>query len=311
MIIVLNKYIRYFNQNRVKVIAFIGIAIFALILVYVLNDIAKNKNEEDKKRLENRVVAEKGITQSVIEQGGTTSEVAEKNRKIINEFVRYCNFKETKKAYELLSDDCKKILFPTEADFVNNYCNIVFSTYKIYEMENWISNGSYATYKIRYTNDALAEGEYKSEQTIDDYYTIVKQGEDYKLNINKFVYKEIINKNKTENNFSINIISRENYIDYQVYELNFNNKNKNSVVMYDENKKSSWEIADNNEIKYSAFTEEIADNNLKVEAGVDKKIKVKYAKMYNLNRKIEKISFINMYVENEGTPELFSFEINL
>lgn len=306
-----NKYIRYFNQNKSKVIMIVIAVILAFILIQTLNKFIEDENKDRINELANTVIIDKDIKDSVIKEGSTSTEIAKKSKNMIDEFVKYCNAKNTKQAYELLSQDCKEILFPTEADFINTYYNIVFNSYKEYEIENWISNGNYITYKIRYTNDVLAQGGYKSEYTLEDYYTIVKQKDDYKLNINKFVNKELINKVQTKDNFSINVVARENYIDYQIYEVYFNNKNVYPVRTYDIYENSNWNVTDERGLEYLAFINEIPDNNLKVESGVQKKIKIKYSKLYNLNRKIREIKFNNMYFENGVTKELFSFAIDL
>lgn len=306
-----NKYIRYFNQNKSKVIMIVIAVILAFILIQALNQFIEDENKSRINELTNTVIIDKEIKDSVIKEGSTSTEVAKKSKSMIDEFVKYCNTRNTKKAYELLSQDCKDILFPTEEDFINTYYNLVFNSYKEYEIENWVSNGNYITYKIRYTNDALAQGGYKSEYTLEDYYTIVKQKDDYKLNINKFVSREQINKSQTKDNFSINVVARENFIDYQIYEVYFNNKNAYPVKTYDESESSTWNVTDERGLEYLAFTNEIPDNNLRVESGVEKKIKIKYAKMYNLNRKISEIKFNNMYFENGVTKGLFSFDISI
>ena len=45
---------------------------------------------------------------------------------IIIKFIDYCNSGEINSAYELLSDDCKQILFPSIESFLNNYYNRIF-----------------------------------------------------------------------------------------------------------------------------------------------------------------------------------------
>ena len=165
-----NKYIRYFNQNKSKVIMIVIAVILAFILIQALNQFIEDENKSRINELTNTVIIDKEIKDSVIKEGSTSTEVAKKSKSMIDEFVKYCNTKNTKKAYELLSQDCKDILFPTEEDFINTYYNLVFNSYKEYEIENWVSNGNYITYKIRYTNDALAQGGYKSEYTLEDYY---------------------------------------------------------------------------------------------------------------------------------------------
>ncbi len=304
-----NKFIRYFNQNRIKVIGIILAVIFALIVIQTLNEQIKNENDNRLNEIANEIL-DRATESSVIGEGETSISTAREDKNIINSFIKYCNEKNIEQAYELLSNDCKEILFPTQEDFINNYYNIVFNEYKEYEMENWITEGKDRTYKIRYTNDVLANGGYLTGSTIEDYYTLIEQNGEYKLNINKFVSKEEINITKTNQNLSITVVSRENYIDYQIYEINFNNTNIDSIKTYDINKNSTWNITDSKGLNYSAFVEEIIDSNLIVESRKQKKLKIKYAKIYNPNRKIESINFNNMYCSNK-VQELFNINIEI
>ncbi len=302
-----NKFIRYFNQNRIKVIGIALAVIFAIIIIQALNEQIKNESDNRLNEIANEIV-NRATEGSVIGEGETSIGTAKKDKNIINNFIKYCNEKNTEQAYELLSDDCKDILFPTQEDFINNYYNIVFNEYKEYEMENWITEGKYRTYKIRYMNDVLTNGGYLAGSTIEDYYTIVEQNGEYKLNINKFVKKVEVNKTKEEQDLSVTVVSREDYIDYQIYEIDIINENSEEIRMYGDN--STWNVVDRNDLKYSAFIEELADSNLVLASGQEHRLKVKYAKIYNPSRIIDKIEFNNMYFISE--PEnIFSIEIKL
>lgn len=301
----LNKYIRYFNQNRLKVFVIAFIIILAMLIIQALNSYLKELNQQELKNIENRVELNLE-TKPAISSGEVNTKQAIENEKLIQQFVTYCNLKDTQKAYELLSDDCKTFLFPTQQDFIKNYYNIIFTNYKDYAIEVWISEGNLITYKIRYTNDALADGGYKGSETIEDYYTIVKNGDDYKLNINKLVNVEKTNTKLTNDNFSITILTRENYIDYQIYEVQFDNESDFDVKIYDTIANSKWCIIDQNDREYSAFLEEIADSNLQIRSKGNERLKIKYAKMYNPERKITKINFENMYFIKGNEGILFS-----
>ncbi len=305
-----NKFIRYFNQNRIKVIGIIVAIFLAIIFIQMLNNLAKEENENQLNQIISNKISQNEHTDSVINTGGVSNEKANENERLIDNFVKCCNNKETKQAYDLLSDDCKDALFRTEEEFVNNYYNVIFNQYKVYELENWISSEKYSTYKIKFTDDALSTGGNINSNQIEDYYTVVEQGDISKLNINKYVYKEIINKIATQEELSIRVISRENYIDYQVYEINFINHNSNDIRIYDSNSKSSWNAIDDNTLKYSAFVEEIPEVYLTMRSGQEQTIKVKFSKIYNPSRIIQSLYFSNMYCMVEPRT-LFNINIPL
>ena len=301
-----NKFIRYFNQNRIKVIGII----IAIIFIQMLNNIAKEENESQLNQIITNKNSENERTDSVINSGGISNEKANEDERLIDKFIKCCNEKDTKQAYDLLSDDCKDALFRTEEEFVNNYYNVIFNQYKVYELENWISNGKYNTYKIKFTDDALSIGGHINSNPVEDYYTVVEQDNTEKLNINKYVYKESINKLVTQEELSIRVISRENYIDYQVYEINFINNNSNDIRIYDSNNKSSWNVIDDNALKYSAFVEEIPEVYLTMRSGQEQTIKVKFSKIYNPGRNIQSLNFSNIHCLVEPI-KLFDINITL
>ena len=58
------------------------------------------------------------------------SNYIETNEDTVNAFFILCKDNKLNLAYEMLSDDCKQILYPTLDDFKNNYYNVIFKTNK-------------------------------------------------------------------------------------------------------------------------------------------------------------------------------------
>ena len=109
-------------------------------------------------------------------------EMPKEAKKIIDNFVTYCNNGEIEEAYNLLSEECKEELFPDLETFKNNYHSKIFTDYKMYNLMAWINSDNCFTYKVEITEDILTTGG-ASELNIEDYYTIVKNNNEYKLNI--------------------------------------------------------------------------------------------------------------------------------
>lgn len=125
----MNKIIRYWNQNRKKIIIIIAIIAFIIIMLNVINYMFKqmyNSPENVELNIEDR----QKPTQSVITGQNVSKDITEENINIIKEFVDYCNNNEPEKAYELLSNDCKAEFNNNINTFINNYYKKKFPNQK-------------------------------------------------------------------------------------------------------------------------------------------------------------------------------------
>ena len=123
----MHKLLRYYNQNRMKVWTIILAIIFILVLIQVLNNIARdnNKANNQKKSEEetaSNVVSYHNESQSMV-SGGSISEVYRDDfGKFINQFFTFCIEHDPQTAYSMLSNDTKQELYQTEELFEKNYC---------------------------------------------------------------------------------------------------------------------------------------------------------------------------------------------
>ena len=135
----MNKIIRMWNQNRKKIIIIALGVVFIFAIIQVLNQVAK---EEIQKKANNNNVSSVQNYQKLPTTSSRTGEVVSEektktNVNIIENFVQACNSADTKKAYDLLTDECKNTLFPTEQEFIDNYYNLIFKTKKTIDIENY------------------------------------------------------------------------------------------------------------------------------------------------------------------------------
>lgn len=193
----IRTYIRQ-NSKRLQLIA-IGVVLFFIIL-QVLNQVAKlsevEKKEETKKDLEQSMqkqqeLQENPSMETVISGENVSKEKNDRNINIINEFCENCNNGNIEDAYNMLSSRCKEILFPSLEDFENKYYSLIFTEKRSFKTQSWIQSGGINTYKITIGSDLLSTGGKSNSETV-DYYTIVKENEEEKLNINGYVKKEEI-----------------------------------------------------------------------------------------------------------------------
>ena len=225
----MNRIIRWYNKNRKIFWVIVFVAIIVINLPKVLNEYAKDKKEKSSS-ISNNTTTYNNEDYSVITGETVKEETNTKNTNIINSFIDFCNNGDIESAYQILSKDCKEQLYPTINDFTDRYYNKVFNNKKSFEMQAWISSGNYYTYKINLEEDILSTGNANSA-SIEDYYTIVYEDGSFKLNINSYIGNEKINKFNEIDSVKIEILNKNIFMDYEIYNINVTSKMRKIYII--------------------------------------------------------------------------------
>lgn len=303
----MHKIISFYNQNRRKIwVILIATIIIIAIIYYLLYGITRdsNRNVSDSGSSINEISDKlNSVTittpKSVI--SGTTVDANENKLKTIDEFVEYCNNGQIEQAYNLLSDDCKKEIYSSQELFQNIYYNPLFSDgKKNVTMENWFGD----TYKVDFNEDFLATGKYTKENTKQDYITIVKQNDDYKLNINRFVGISNSGHTGSADGINIKLDNIAKYMDYEVYTFEVSNNTEYTIALGDLNEEKSMYLVDSNNLQYPAYNHELSDAEISVSSAQTKTVKIKYYSRYTSNKNLKYVVFPNIILDYD------SFKIN-
>ena len=291
-----DRIIRYFNQNRRQIIVVIAIIAFVIIIIQVLNYFAKQQDLEENNTITNSVFQTNSKSPNVIHTTPSVSDIeistltAMENQQIIDNFINSCNSGEIEQAYNYLSSDCKNILFPTVNDFKSKYYDSIFTSKKDYSIENWINTISAYTYKITYVNNILSSG--TIENNIEDYITVVTENGESKLNIYRFIMYTKINKSAENDIAKIEVIDKEVYDDYEIYNIKFTNKSSDTIMLNrSEDNDGIYVKYSGRDEEYTAFISEIYEQNLVLERNQEKYLKIKINKIYNGEINVEKMIF--------------------
>lgn len=285
----MHKIIRYINQNRRSILIIILFLGFIILIIQLLNNSAKRDIENGKKAINitNQVEAEYGTNKSVISNQKIEENTLKNQTNVIDEFINYCNNSDIQSAYNLISDECKEIFFPKIEIFKSNYIDEIFNTKKIYTIDNWNNT----TYKVRILDNMLATGKANNGEAIEDYYTIVYSNDGYKLNINKYIGKTSINKEKQYKNINVKIISKDTHMNYEIYNIIVENKTENDILLDSKESTKSIYLKDSNEVKYPSYSHEIVDSSLIVKSGSSSNLSIKFTNSYISNRKMQSLCF--------------------
>lgn len=317
----MNKIVRFYNQNRRKIFIIIIIIAFLFVFLQLLDNILERKNEYQSdtmnktENIENENIL---ISGKSISTGDKISNLKlQEDSEIIKKFIEYCNNKNLEDAYNLLTDECKQEMFPNINDFTNIYYTSLFNgETQYYTVENW----SGSTYEVNFVGDILSTGKVNDIKNKQDYITIVKQKNDnYKININNYIGRIMLNKETERDNIIINIESKDIYKDYEIYNLSITNNTSNiiSFDMIDDSK--SIYLLDENNMKYYFYNNEIIQSKLIIQNGFKNSLKIKFNNSYNSTRNIKMLVFSKMILnynqykdlEDKTKYDFYVFKVNI
>jgi len=302
-----NFIIRWYNQNR-KMIWIVILTIVAIIaLIQTLDNYYKNNPKEESSSTNSTTAYNANNNYSVITREEVDETISEESIDLIERFLDNCNKGQIEYAYNLISAQCKEELYPTLEDFETTYHKKIFTKQKNYDSMLWIATSNRHTYRIEIVDDLLATGGNKNDLPTQDYYTIVYENGNYKLNINSFVGKEYININESKNNINIDVLSRTIYMDYEIYEIAVQNNTGSELIFNTKQNTNSMYIQDENGLKYISFLNEIPDNELEILNGITKNLKIKFNRGYKPKINIDRIVFED--INNNGQIEYLEIEL--
>ena len=292
----LNSIIRFYNLNKGKIWRIIIIVVAIILLIQVLNSIAK-KSREESPNVVNDETSNKSqtsskspnIMQTQVSTGGSdvSKSDARNNQMLIANFVSYCNNKSITDAYNMLSEECKKELFSTEDEFNNKYLKKIFTNKKDYNIEAWKNTSVGVTYRVTYVDDILSTG--KVGTNTEDYITVDGNG---KLNIFRFIGSEKLNKSASNDIATIQILDKVVYDDYEKYSIRVTNNTKNTIMINrKEDNDGIYTVYSGSSEKYSAFISEIYEQNLTIEANQTKYLSIRINKLYTGDSAVKKMVF--------------------
>lgn len=298
----MKKLLKYWRENKQKILIAIGVIVFVWICIQVANEFVKQE-KENIDYFETNSTTVQDITkpnESVITDSKLNDEEVEENAQIIKKFVQYCNEKKIEEAYKLLSEDCKQEVYVNSNIFTNYYVNNIFANPKTYQLELWSANSSYDTYRITYLEgNALQTGGYTSSNNFIDYITIIKQGKDLKLNINKFVNKQNLNKTGISENIEIIVNSRSIYIDYETYNITVKNNTEKNIILNDGKTQSNLCLLDNMNNEYNSLIHELPTNSFIINSQYQNTFNIKFNKIYNATTNIKYLQIKDIYLDKE------------
>ena len=162
---------RIYNANKNQIWIVGSIMVFLFVLLKAFNNMMMiNQNDSNSSEYKNVLRSDYnfvsiGTNKSAI-TGESISEEQTSAIDVIDSFFNYCNDKNIKEAYNLLTNECKDEMYPKQKDFENGYYKSIFDkNEKNITIENWYGN----IYRVNIEDNALTTGHYNKEDNIQDY----------------------------------------------------------------------------------------------------------------------------------------------
>ncbi len=306
----MRKIIRYFHENKQKILIIVGMLAFIIFIVHFLNSVIR-KNNISNNRVESNTSKIQDVTipnRPAVSDEKIPNEKVKEDAEFIRDFVSYCNEKKYEEAYNLLSEDCKEVLYPDLKKFTDDYVDYIFKTKKIYNLELWQND----TYKITYYEDnLLATGGQTTNNNYVDYITITEQEKEVKINISSFVGKRQMNRKKVNNNITVKINSKLIYIDYEIYNISVINNNSTTICLSNNRNEKDVILIDKEDNEHNSSVFEVDSSKLIIEPNDESNFDIKFGIAYKYDNGGETIQFKNVcmdYEEYQKTTDKDNFK---
>lgn len=294
----MGKLIRFYNQNVRKVWTIVLIIVFALMIISAFNSMYKKRSEDRNKEIQSGEYIQKyhNESESMVSGGYVPDSVREDFGDLIDSFFSYCKNHEPEKAYGLISNDCKQLLYPTEEVFEEQYYKNKFKADKLYSFQSWTASDTYI-YLVKIFDNMLATGSGSSQEYIQDYVSVVKENGEYKLNINSYIGRVSIGKKYSKDGLTIEVLDRYIFMDYGIYSLKIQNNSGSTVLLDSMEETNKTYVVDEDNIKSEAMLYENTKDDLTIIPNTEKEIQIKFSDVYQEKNMIEKMVFEDVRVD--------------
>ena len=154
--------------------------------------------------------------------------------------------------------------------------------------------------------DMLSTG--KSDgKTKQDYMTIVEENEEYKLNINGYIGKTIINRTTEKDDIKVEVVNKNTYKEYEEYTIKVTNHTENIILLDGRTDAKTLYLQDSKGVTYSSYSHELTEPMLTIEQGKTKEITIKFYSTFISTKKIESIVFSDLILLNGQLTEKIEF----
>lgn len=172
----------------------------------------------------------------IIENGQTTPKKWQDDiEKTIQTYISYCNQKEYQKAYEMISESCRKKVYP-KLEYFKAYVDYVFAEPKVYTIQNYSNRDETYIYRIRLFEDILATGMTYSEtlQYFEEKLVFTEENGKLLLAVKSYIGDEALDFVYEDQYMKMTVTNKSMTYDEETYTIKIQNKTEHTIVLADE-----------------------------------------------------------------------------
>lgn len=240
---------------------------------------------------------------------------------LIDKYFNYCNEGKYEEAYNLITPECRKKLYPTLEQF-KGYVDYVFQgKKKIYNIQNLSMVDNKYIYNIRILDDILANGTTDGYYYYEEKFVLIEDNGEMKLSIGEYIGDEELNIKAEDDNMIFEILSKSVDYETETYTIKITNKTDKYIVISD-NTENNEIVLDLGEQTRRATDMEFLSIYVKPNSTTVQTIK--FNKYYDNGLTAQKlilsnVRILNSYNSSVGTTQsdldnavkIYGYEINL
>lgn len=283
---------QFFRRHKNKIIIGIMLGSALVIINYLLKNIQTQKP-----------ITSYDQHNPIISGSSAPKQVQDEIENLIEEYIDYCNNREYQKAYQMLSESCKKALYPRMQDFIL-YVDTVFDQKKLYAVQGYSNTDEVYIYQVKIFNDIMSSGLTNEEfRYYDEKLVFQKEGEDYKLATRSYIGKapeEIVTE---DDNMKLWITDIQTTYDKITYTIKIRNKTDYTLVIA--NFKESNEILINLSGEYREIVKDTPTlyKPIVIESGITDNFQLSFDKYFDENESVDQLLFNKVRLLDGYDPE--------
>lgn len=308
---ILLKIKNFWRKHRTQII----IILLVWVIIFVINYILKNfKGAEIPKTTYEPHTA-------IMNNSEVPKKLQEPIVELINKYISYCNNKQYEEAYNMLSEECRKALYPN-IDSFKIYIDGVFNGKKEYYIQDYSNVDNTYIYSVSIFEDILATGiTGKQLEYYEEKFVITNENGNLKLAIREYVGEEKIQNVYEDDYIKVSIENMHQKYETQNYTVRISNRCDYTIVLADGTEDREILLGlkyENRNIKNLPY------KGIVLYPGDSKTFDFEFVKFYDENEEVQSLIFNAVRVlksysgledkkqsEMDNAVKLYSFAIDL
>lgn len=228
----------------------------------------------------------------------TGEEISEKYQDqfgtVLDQFLTYCVQHNPTAAYNLLSTQCKNLMYQTEEIFESSYYREKFEGDKSYKFQSWSMSDNSYIYLVQIFDNPLTTGNSSNSKYMEDYITIAPEDDIFKVNVNGYICRNEIYKRASNDLITAQVTLVDNYMESKVYTINLKNNTEDRIILDTRENPQTTYLTDTNGNNIYALLYENNETDLILEPLEAKTIQIRFNATYRNGLEINKIEFDNI-----------------